>query len=295
VEIGKWNDLNFQPNWLFCLAIKKYTPDMQPIHINRLTDNILKKRKYRELEIPRETVMDLILREIKEGVDEKAALKNVRKKMHNIIAPYLGDPDYSSSIAWLDAAYDSGDPEQIKQTCLRILNMHASTRERIPHLQEFYQQLFSVSGKPGCILDLACGLNPISIPWMELPVETEYHAYDIHTPRVKFINHFLLLAGWQPLAEVRDILVDPPEIKAEVAFFFKEAHRLEQRRKGANRELWQALKVETLIISLPVNSLSGQHDLSGQMRGFVKNTIQGLPWSIQEGQIGNELLFWIKK
>jgi len=89
--------------------------------------------------------------------------------------------------------------------------------------------------------------------------------------------------------------VNPPEIKSDVAFFFKEAHRLEQRRKGANRELWQAIKVDTLLVSLPVSSLSGQHDLSGQMRRLVENAIQGLSWSIQEIKMVNELVFCIKK
>jgi 16S rRNA (guanine(1405)-N(7))-methyltransferase len=268
---------------------------MENNQLDHLVRLILQNRKYRELEIPKETVMDLIQRESKAGLDEKLVMKNVRKKMHNIIAPYLGDPDYSEAIGWLEAAYASGNPDEIKLACTRILNQHASTRERVPCLKDFYQQLFNLSGKPGSILDLACGLNPISIPWMDLPARAGYHAFDIHTPRVKFINHFLVLAGRQPLAEVSDILVNPPGMKADVAFFFKEAHRLEQRRKSANRELWQALNVDTLLVTLPVNSLSGQHDLSGQMRRLVENSIQGLSWSIKEIKIGNELIFCIKK
>jgi len=268
---------------------------MDKKRLDQLAELILQNRKYRELDIPRETVMDLIRREAEAGLDEKKFMKNVRKKMHNIIAPYLGDPDYSEAVTWLETAYGSGNADEIKQACTRVLNQHASTCERVPYLKDFYQQLFTLSGKPSSILDLACGLNPISLPWMDLPARAEYYAYDIHTPRVKFINQFLILDGKQPLAEVRDILVNPPEIKSDVAFFFKEAHRLEQRRKGANRELWQAIKVDTLLVSLPVSSLSGQHDLSGQMRRLVENAIQGLSWSIQEIKMVNELVFCIKK
>lgn len=268
---------------------------MDKKRLDQLAELILQNRKYRELDIPRETVMDLIQREAEAGLDEKKFMKNVRKKMHNIIAPYLGDPDYSEAVDWLETAYGSVNVDEIKQACTRILNQHASTRERVPYLKDFYQQLFTLSGKPRSILDLACGLNPISLPWMGLSVRSEYHAYDIHTPRVKFLNQFLVLAGRQPLAKVRDILVNPPEIKGDVAFFFKEAHRLEQRRKGANRELWKVLNVDTLLVSLPASSLSGQHDLSGQMRRLVENAIQGLSWSIQEIKLGNELVFCIKK
>ncbi len=193
--------------------------------LDHLADLILQNRKYRELEIPKETVLDLIERELKPGLDEKSVMKNVRKKMHNIIAPYLGDPDYCEASGWLESAYASGNPDQIKQTCTRILNQHASTRERVPWLKDFYQQLFSLSGKPDSILDLACGLNPISMPWMDLSAQAEYHAFDIHTPRVKFINQFLILAGRQPLAEVSDILVNPPGMKADAAFFFASSIR----------------------------------------------------------------------
>jgi len=268
---------------------------MEKTLLDQLARVILNNRKYRELNLPKETVIDLISREAESGLDEKTLIKHVRKKMHNIIAPYLGDPNYAEAIGWLEVAYRSGNTDEIKQTCMQILKQHASTRERVPDLMGFYKQLFSVCGKPISILDLACGLNPISLPWMDLSTDVKYYAYDIHTPRVKFINQFFILEGKQPLAEVRDILVNPPKIKGDVAFFFKEAHRLEQRRKGANRELWPALNVETLLVSLPASSLSGQHDLSGQMRRLVENAIQGFSWSIQDIKIGNELVFCIKK
>ena len=285
----------FPQNSPFYFIGRGTEPDLENTRLDQLVEVILQNRKYRDLAIPKETVMDLIQREAESGLDEKTMLKNVRKKMHNIIAPYLGDPNYSESIPLLEKAYISKNADTIKQICIKILDQHASTRERAPYLKDFYYQLFNKIGKPGSILDLACGLNPISIPWMELPLQTDYHAYDIHSPRVKFINQFLILAGRQPLAEVRDVLVNPPEIRADVAFFFKEAHRLEQRRKGANRDLWQALNVDTLLVSLPISSLSGQHDLSGQMRRLVENAIRGFSWSLQEIFIGNDIVFYIKK
>jgi 16S rRNA (guanine(1405)-N(7))-methyltransferase len=287
--------LIFPANWLFCFIARGPETDLENKRLNQQVESILQNRKYRALDIPKETVMDLIQREVDPGLDEKTMIKNVRKKMHNIIAPYLGDPNYTEAISWLKKAYLSNNAELIKQTCTQILNQHASTRERVPYLKDFYHQIFNKIGKPDSLLDLACGLNPISIPWMGLPLQTEYHAYDIHTPRVKFINQFLVLEGRQPLAEVRDILIDPPLVRADVALFFKEAHRLEQRRKGANRDLWQSLKVDTLLVSLPISSLSGQHDLSGQMRRLVENSIRDFSWTFQDIKIGNELVFFIKK
>jgi 16S rRNA (guanine(1405)-N(7))-methyltransferase len=268
---------------------------IEPSRMKLLAEEVLQNKKYRSLNIPPETVMDLIRREDEAGLNEKSILKNVRKKMHHLIAPYLGDADYEEATGWLENAVATKNANEIDQTCLKIMNLHASTRERIPFLDDFYMQVFSICRKPGSILDLACGLNPFALPWMDLPLETEYHAYDIHAPRVNLINRFLTFEGRAALGEVRDILINPPKVKADMAFFFKEAHRMEQRRKGANRQLWQALKVDYLIVSLPANSLSGQHDLSRQMRRLVETVIDGLAWSVQEMQSGNELIFCIQK
>jgi 16S rRNA (guanine(1405)-N(7))-methyltransferase len=145
------------------------------------------------------------------------------------------------------------------------------------------------------LLDLACGLNPFALPWMGLPQDVRYHAYDIHRPRVELINHFLRLSGLSPDAEVRDVLVQPVEERADVALFFKEAHRFEQRHKGANRAFWEGLNVRWLLVSLPTASLSGRHDLLDQQRRLVYGTLQGLPWPVQEEIFATEIVFCIAK
>lgn len=263
--------------------------------IASLADQILNQRQYRGLGIPHETVQDLIHREEDAELNERTILKNVRRKMHHIVADYLGDVDYEQAEKWLEEAYAKPNKELIKETCTRIMGCHASTRERLAYLDNFYQTIFAACGIPGSILDLACGLNPFALPWMNLPPTTQYHAYDIHSPRVGLINRFFQLEQRPVLGEVQDVLVNPPEFSADMAFFFKEAHRMEQRRKSANRELWQALKVKTLVVSLPATSLSGQHDLTGQMRKLVETTMSGLPWKLQELRSGNEIIFCIEK
>jgi 16S rRNA (guanine(1405)-N(7))-methyltransferase len=195
----------------------------------------------------------------------------------------------------LDTAFASGDQGVVHQTLTRILGAHASTRERLPHLQEFYAAIFAHTGQPDAILDLACGLNPLAFPWMGLPATTRYHAYDIHAPRVALINHYFGLQGLRPLAAVQDVILTPPQVEAPVAFFFKEAHRFEQRQRGVNRAFWMALQVRWLIVSLPAASLTGRHDKTDQHRRLVYNTIAGLPWQVTEEQVGQEMVFIIER
>jgi 16S rRNA (guanine(1405)-N(7))-methyltransferase len=130
---------------------------------------------------------------------------------------------------------------------------------------------------------------------MGLPLNTRYHAYDIHKKRVELINLFFKLQRMEPLAEHIDILVNPPKVQADIAFFFKEAHRFEQRQKGCNRDFWQKLRVKWLLVSLPARSLSGSRNLVKSHRRLVETTMEGEPWTCEELVIENELVFVINK
>lgn len=262
--------------------------------IQPLVDELLNSRKYRGLNLPAETVRDLLEQELPRHRSGKDALKAVRHKLHTIVAPYLGDPDYDRVVSDLRAAAAAG-PDALRAACTDVLAAHASTRERLQVLDDFYPRLFAVTGQPRSILDLACGLNPFSWPWMGLPASTQYHAYDIHAPRVAAINTFFETQGLAPLAEVRDVLVRPPEIEADVAFLFKEAHRMEERQRGCSRGLWRALNIRWLLVSLPAESLSGKFQLADRQRALVQQAIGGAGWPVTELVFGSEIVFCIEK
>ncbi len=250
--------------------------------------------KYQALALPEETVVDLINRNTTPGIKDRELEKIVRQKLHNIVAPYLEELDYRSALTDL-AAIKKHDDQSLREYCARILSAHASTKERIPIMSEFYTRIFEHTGVPGSILDLACGLNPFALPWMGLPMETTYHAYDLHKPRIDLINAFFHVVGRPPLAEKRDILVKPPELRADVAFFFKEAHRFEQRQHGCNRTFWQALKVKTIVVSLPSSNLTGSHSMLEGQRILVERAVSGLDWKVTEILVANEIIFCIDK
>ncbi len=261
---------------------------------NRLRKKILASKKYRESGLNGNTIADLIGQEASRISSEKELLKAVRRKLHNIVAPYLGQPDYDSYTERLNRINDvSLTSPELREFCLDVLREHASTAERIPFMDAFYRELFRQAGHPAIILDLACGLHPLAFPWMELPLTTRYHAYDIIQPRIDFINHFFSKIGLAPLAENKDILVAPPQIQADLGFFLKEAHRFEKRGSGCNRRFWQNIHVDTLAVSLPTNDLSGFHSLTEYHRRLVH---ENLPdgQDILEVEFTNELVFLIK-
>jgi 16S rRNA (guanine(1405)-N(7))-methyltransferase len=238
-------------------------------------------------------VRDLLVQELPRHRSQKDALQSVRRKLHNVVADYLGDPDYPSAALLLVEAFASGDPAPAQAACHQLLSAHASTRERLPLLNDFYARLWQVTGAPHTLLDLACGLHPFGFPWMGLPASTRYYAYDIHRPRVDLLNHYFSLQGLEPLACCQDILVSPPQVQADVAIFFKEAHRFEQRQHGCNRPFWQAIQVQWLLVSLPTESMTKRHSLEEGHRRLVENTLAGLDRPVIEVMFPGELVFCI--
>lgn len=266
-----------------------------PLNLESLVAEIINSRKYRGLGIPPETVRDLLLHELDRGVSLKDALKETRRKLHNVVASYLGEPDYPHALDLLNTAYQSGDVREVKAACSQIMSAHASTKERLVILDEFYPRLWSLTGKPAVLLDLACGLNPLSFTWMGLERACQYFAYDLNQKRIDFINACFRLQGLTQPGVAGDVLLNPPQLRADTALLFKEAHRFEQRQRGCNLPFWQTLNVRWLLVSLPTSSLSGKHDLVEKHRKLVDGICHAQPWQVTEVLFANEIVFCVDK
>jgi 16S rRNA (guanine(1405)-N(7))-methyltransferase len=264
------------------------------IDINQQVEKIASSRKYRHSGIPRQTIEDILRQEQMCFSGHAEALKSAKAILHNVMAPYLGDPDYEAEEKNLAAISAGKDAGAISGLCMEILSRHDSTRERLPYQVDFYKTIRDIAPKMRVVMDLASGLNPFALPFMELPPQTQYHAYDIHQPRVDLINHFFIYLGLEPLAEIRDVLLDPPLIRADAAFLFKEAHRMEKRRKGCSRELIKILKARVIFISLPNRSLDGKRDLHQRMEVLFQQISAGLGGITGSHEFPGETLYWIK-
>lgn len=139
-----------------------------------------------------------------------------------------------------------------------ILQIHASTNERLPFLDDFYIKIKSKIGTPTKIIDYACGLNPLALPWMSLPATSHYTAYDIDIEEVSFINKVLEITQLNTAAQAKvgDIF-DYTNEEAEVIFLLKFLPNVEQQQKGAAKEILQKLQARYLVISFPIKSLGG--------------------------------------
>lgn len=251
-------------------------------------------KKYRDTS--EETIRMLAVEAVATHKKAKPAEKAVRRRLHSIMAPYLGDPDYDAAGQLLTDVFVRGEAETIKAACRDLMHAHLSTRERLPILDRFYDDIFTVTGRPARILDLACGLNPLAFPWMNLPVlGTDFVAYDIHEPRIDFLNHYFILQGLPPLAYVHDIALQPPVQSADVALFLKEMPRFERNYAGGGRALLQALDVHWLVVSFPTISTHGGRNLTNRYRDFFFELIDGNDWPVTELLFDTELVFCARK
>ena len=263
--------------------------------IEAVVQKIRQSSKYRDADICEETIRDLLEAELGQHKSTNAAIKAAKKKLHRVVAPYLGDPDYEAALESLQAAFASQAQDAIAATCQELMATHASTGERLRILDQFYARIFQVTGKPESILDIACGLHPLAFPWMELPLSTRYYAYDIHRTRVRFLNQYFDLQGLAPLAKDRDVLVQAPAEAADLALILKEIPRFESRQKRCTVPLLAALQVRYLVLSVATQNLTGRWDLKTRNRELIYSLIEGYPWSVTEIEFDTELVFCIDK
>lgn len=251
-------------------------------------------KKYREAGISETTIRDVLAIELQHHKKPKDALKATRKKLHEIIAPYLGDPDYDRAKSDLSQLYAAGDADAIQAELFNLMQIHHSTEERIGLLNTFYDQIWAVTGVPDTVLDVACALNPLSFGWMRNPA-MRFLAYDIHQQRVDFLNHFFAVANIDGLAKNQDILIDHPTESGDVALLLKETARMEKRQRGIVTPLLDALQTPYIVLSLPAHSRTGRRDLKDDYRGLFERIMDGRPWDVTEIAFHNELVFVIQK
>jgi len=189
----------------------------------------------------------------------KAAFKATRSKLHQVAGAYYRQkPTYPAWLAQLQAAAQQGNPDATKNTCLRIMESHASTRERMPVLDPFYRTLLQDLLPIHSVLDLACGLNPLAIPWMPLDPDAHYVAADIYSDLAAFLSTAIPLLGVQGQGTVLDLVQQPPSGAYDVVLLLKTFPCLEQLQPGLPQRLLKTLSAKAIIVSYPVSSLGGR-------------------------------------
>ena len=266
----------------------------QETEIDEIVAQVQASRKYRQ--VCTATIRRFAAEESAKRGTLKGAVKAVKSRLHQAYGAYEARLDYTRAYHDLSAAYGSGDALAIRAACRELLALHASTRERLPILDHFYDAIFACTGAPRVLLDLACGLNPLALPWMGLPPGAVYHAYDIDGERIAFLNRTFALTDVEGHARCQDLIYDPPQQRGDVALLLKTATCLERQREGSTLALLDQLDVAYVVITFPVKSL-GQRE-KGMAEQYTQATLDMLsrrPWAVAQLDLEAELAFVVEK
>lgn len=251
---------------------------------------VLTSAKYRQV-MP-DFVRRLAGQELARGRSLKETVKAVKNKLHQVGAAYSGPaPGYTE---WLEelAAAGSADGAAFKALCREFMAAHASTHERLPILDAIYGEPLADLAPLHSVLDLACGLNPLSAPWMPLASGAAYHACDIYLDQVAFLQGYLSLAGLSGHVFACDLTAGTPDIQVELVLLMKALPCLEQvdRRLGAG--LLASLPARHALVSFPARSLGGR---SRQMEinypAHFNELTAGQGWAVRRFDFPGEIVF----
>ncbi len=254
-----------------------------------IVERVLRSSRYRDVD--RSLLARLAEEELPHSRNADEAVKRVKRRLHQAVGAFRGaDRADAIEAAWTGSLTDIA----FKAACADALRTHASTRERVPHLDAFYQGIWSLTGLPTRVLDLGCGLNPLALPWMGLSQRAVYLASDVDRRPLTRVATFLALVGQPHAVEARDLVTSPPGQEADVALLLKVVTTLDRQDPGAATRLVRALRVRHAVISLPRASLGGRgKGMERTYRGRLDRLADdaGRVGAVAEASVPHELVF----
>lgn len=222
----------------------------------------------------------------------KDAVKAARRKLHQVNGAYLDRRGVARVEELLQGISPGLTDEVLRGACEPILACHASTRERLSTLKDLYPRLLRDVGAPASILDLACGLNPFTLPWMGLGPDTVYRAWDVDGRLIALVNNFMDRLGRPPGGGCRDLLVSMPEEPMEAVFLFKAIPCLEQQEKGVCARLLRSLRARWAVLSFPAQTLSGRdRGMALHYDQFMERILESLEISARKISYPTEIFY----
>ena len=200
--------------------------------------------KYRD--VCPETVSRLYAEELAKRKSAKEAEKALKTALHQITGAFMTSDELKRARKLLAG-------EDADAALFETLKLHASTRERLEHIDAFYDALLSPIA-PKTLLDLACGLNPLYLGHRGYAVR----GLDVSGGCVQLINDWAQRRSWDVSAQCRDLLCAPALPETDAALMMKLLPVLEQQKKGAAMELLLSIPAPVLIVTFPLKTLGGR-------------------------------------
>jgi len=263
----------------------------EPGDLDALVSAVCSHPKYAAID--RGLVRWLLEKELAKDRSKKEALKAVRSKLHQVGGAFLEKSiDYAQWSDRLDQLPGDLAHPLVLSFCREMMSQHSSTQERLPILDRFYTETLAGITPIRSLIDLACGLNPLSLPWLPIVKNTQIFACDMYTDMTAFHNRFFAHFGLNARAETCNLIHAAPQQSVQLALLLKTIPCLEQIDKNVGQRLLESIQAEVLLVSFPIHSLGGRS--KGMLRFYeahFRELAAGLPWRISRFEFPSELVF----
>ncbi|MCD6575587.1 MAG: hypothetical protein J7K73_00310 [Nanoarchaeota archaeon] len=182
---------------------------------------------------------------------------------------------------------------------VEILKSHLSTKERLDIYPQLYKKIWEITGKPKSILDLACGMNPFSLRYMNLE-DVTYLAIDISKEDAKLINKFFKQEGVKGKAKVMNLLkIKEKNIfeklpQFDVAFLFKFLDTTIIKSRKIGELLIKSIPAKWIVVSFSTKTI-GQKEMKKANRDWIKKLCEKLGYEVKVLNFKNEIFYVIRK
>ena len=199
--------------------------------------------------------------------DLEYVIKNVRNELNRIYGQF-----------WLDKDLE--------------LSSHKSTKERRNYYSYIYKKILEYTGKPGKVLDLGAGLNPLSYHILGRDIyfiATELTDYDCNI--IKDIFRKNKIKGDVIKLDLFSYNNLP---KADVCFMFKLLDALDINDHKFSEKLMKNIDVKYVVVSFSTKSIRDKR-MNYPRRGWFEIMLNRLNYKFTKFEIENEIFYVVCK
>lgn len=232
------------------------------------------------------------LKQFERAGDYELVIKYVRSVLRKSYGMFVVDASQRENI--LARMRNLSDAEAHRD----MLLTHESTRERLAIYPELYEKIFKITGLPYSILDLGCGMNPFSYPFLNR--RPSYYTSDISKEDCNLINNYfkkMNIVGEAIPVDLREIdqgniLVLFP--KTDVCFLFKVLDTIETSGHKLAEKLVTSISSDFIVASFSTKTLSNEK-MNHPYRGWVEQMCKRLGYGCTLIEFESELFYVINK
>lgn len=288
--------LKFIEEILFDIKNKKELRNLnEDFILKKIFDFFINKSNYQYKEkILKKILISKNYKQFSKSKEYNFLIKNIRSELRKVYGAFILK-DYTHKNKILKMLKNSEDIEGH----IALLKLHKSTNERLSHYKELYDIIFDKLPGKVKILDVACGLNPISSVFIRDKIE-KYYASDISEEDCAFIRRYFKKVNIRGEAFALDLLEKDSlrkisTIYCDVCFIFKTLDGLERVEKGITEKLLNSINAKIIAVTFPTLSLSGIREIKEHRRVWLEKLLNKINVNWEKKLIDNELLYIIRK